>query len=719
MPVLLTAILCPIFLTAQWLELDSGTDTYLYSVDFRNPNCGWVAGGNNQILQTRDGGQSWELYNDYTYPVNEVWLGISCLSDHSLFACGYVNHIGYAQQNWTFSVNDGQSWVAQNHWGTTRGTWNDVFFLDDQNGWMVGYYGSHSNSQWTTGGVNGEWENVPVDNDVTLVSVFFIDKDHGWTVGGKGSLHYTVDGGKTWEFHQLDMDFNLREVFFSDLQNGWIVGYNDQLAAIWKTTDGGNSWSEYQPSGIKKLFSICFADQSTGWTCGSQISGEDEVGVVLQTIDGGENWKTEHVQTNCSALLELDIGNGVAYASGSNGVILKNAFGQDFLHFMDAGNMPTRKYGFAYATDGTQIYAIGGIQSPSPWDPSLVSDRADVFSPAEKKWSKLTDGLVRRMHGNAVFVPGSDKLYVFNGFAEEEGQYTDAVEIIDVTTGLVSAGSSHPFPTVFGGAAAWNDKIYVFGGKSEQGFSRRLYEYDTKMDSWTRLEDMPEPRITQGEIVDGKLYVLGGENFFPVRKISSYDIAGDEWTQAGELPTSVGSCATSATGKFIWLAGSAEDPVFLGLYNTETQEFTRYYSDMIRRSCAGAAVIGYDLYVFGGMQENVEEPVMLNNTQFAEVGDFVEQVELIHNENKTLIFEIFPNPGAGSFELVYRVAKEGNVMIEILDTTGKCYHRERRADSPGLHRYFFDDKKLPAGLYFVSVRADGIRQAAKWCNGMK
>ncbi|MBW3613699.1 MAG: IPT/TIG domain-containing protein [Actinobacteria bacterium] len=83
--------------------------------------------------------------------------------------------------------------------------------------------------------------------------VFFLNEQQGWVVG-HGEIAFTRDGGFTWQqplpSNMVDRNGNQRdpatfalsnwqEVRFVDDKNGWILG-----AGVFRTTDGGHHWRE-------------------------------------------------------------------------------------------------------------------------------------------------------------------------------------------------------------------------------------------------------------------------------------------------------------------------------------------------------------------------------------------------------------------------------------------------------------------------------------------
>jgi photosystem II stability/assembly factor-like uncharacterized protein len=124
--------------------------------------------------------------------------------------------------------------------------------------------------------------------------VFFLDEQHGWIVGGGvnitgGIIGTTVDGGRTWRFDSgiarpspRAGSVHLNAVWFLDRHRGFIVGDGYQIL---RTRDGGKQWHRV-PAAVgvwAHLHDLEFVDDTHGWAIGD--------GGLARTVDGGETWR--------------------------------------------------------------------------------------------------------------------------------------------------------------------------------------------------------------------------------------------------------------------------------------------------------------------------------------------------------------------------------------------------------------------------------------------
>ena len=193
------------------------------------------------------------------------------------------------------------------------GMLQDVYFMDSQNGLVVGDGGLMLKT--SDGGKT--WEKMEVDmrppgaeqrpggrpggfgrgGSAPLYNIYFVDENVGYITGGRGTILKTEDGGKTWGRKMATSDTpgrggrrggiraNLMGIQMISETTGFIAGSEN---TILKTTDGGETWvgsSERARVGETRnnLEGIWFVSPTTGWIIGS-------FGTLLHTADGGENW---------------------------------------------------------------------------------------------------------------------------------------------------------------------------------------------------------------------------------------------------------------------------------------------------------------------------------------------------------------------------------------------------------------------------------------------
>ena len=180
---------------STWKRQESNCSRSLLQVFFVDEQRGFSVGKETTLLQSRDGGSSWEQYF-----INLDELAPEC----SLEMCILLPNL------------------------------YDIFFLDSMRGWIVGADGLILAT--TNGGTT--WELVHLGKYPNLYSIAFKNASEGWAVGQNGLLLHTSDSGKTWKNQQGSLEASLYKVHMIG-EDGVVVG---DLGTVLQTDDGGMSW---------------------------------------------------------------------------------------------------------------------------------------------------------------------------------------------------------------------------------------------------------------------------------------------------------------------------------------------------------------------------------------------------------------------------------------------------------------------------------------------
>ena len=177
---------------------------------------------------------------------------------------------------------DGENWIYQN--SNSYDYFESVFFTDKNNGWAVG----HSINP-PVGTIlrykNNKWIPQPKLYDYYYSSVYFTDSSNGWILGNKNDnedslifLHYN---NNKWTPTKLFSRYGLFSMCFTDANHGWAVGGGDQIIFNQDSSAfdiiehylilkyNGKQWA-VQDSGIASsyLLSVCVPDTNHGWAVG-------------------------------------------------------------------------------------------------------------------------------------------------------------------------------------------------------------------------------------------------------------------------------------------------------------------------------------------------------------------------------------------------------------------------------------------------------------------
>ena len=265
--------------------------TYLRCLGFANDQVGWVGTLEpaRRLYHTADGGTTWTRVDNLPPDAPPAICGLSVVDERVVYGSG----TNFPDQPAGFikTVDGGATWTATD-------------------------LGEHA---------------------TLLVDVFFRDEQHGWVVGGKAEVPhpqrkdvvpvvlFTDDGGETWENRLAGIAAELPKgewgwkIQFLDEHVGFVSLENDEDGAVLKTVDGGQSWTRKplnDPQDNANLEGIGFVDDRLGWAGGwgdKDFAG----GFTSETRDGGETWTdANHVGRFLNRFRFIHEPELVGYASG-------------------------------------------------------------------------------------------------------------------------------------------------------------------------------------------------------------------------------------------------------------------------------------------------------------------------------------------------------------------------------------------------------------------
>lgn len=275
----------------------------MMAVDFINENEGWAVGDYGAIRHTINGGETWSTQ---TSPMQGLLTAVFFIDENN----GWIVN----RDNWgeiCHTTNGGATWTLQAE--SSPNPFNDVFFINKDTGWVVGMDSTMFRTD--DGGQNWIKCNLHVSNNPYLRSVQFIDEMKGWTVGTAGFILMSDDGGVSWQEIHTDFYDLLQSVYFTDHLNGWAVGTDGNIL---RTIDGGYTWFRQYSGTERYLTAVCFADPLNGWVAG-------EGGMIKKTTNGGF-WNEPGVFHN--KWLNLPIADNAE---------IKDIISVDVLHFREEG----------------------------------------------------------------------------------------------------------------------------------------------------------------------------------------------------------------------------------------------------------------------------------------------------------------------------------------------------------------------------------------------
>ncbi|MFA5804767.1 MAG: YCF48-related protein [Melioribacteraceae bacterium] len=303
------------------------TTNPLSSISFINENTGWIV-GDYSIFKTVDGGNTWQLQS----------LGINRDMNAVFFVDANTGYVGGNNGELYKTTDGGSNWTKQNV-GTGIGTISSIYFINATTGWIAGDFliaRTTDGSTWTSSGTfTGKHYNI-----------HFIDANNGFSVGQYGTFFKSNNGGVSWtKITFPSTTISLYGAFFKDVNTGIVVGgewnpNGSNKGYIYRTTNGGTSWTEISVGLIEQLNGVAFIDANTGIAVG-------DAGRIMKTTNGGLNWSaissgfTTHI--NSSHFIDSNTGYVVGGVGNYDGVIYKTTDGGTTWLKKQSGELPSMK----------------------------------------------------------------------------------------------------------------------------------------------------------------------------------------------------------------------------------------------------------------------------------------------------------------------------------------------------------------------------------------
>jgi photosystem II stability/assembly factor-like uncharacterized protein len=214
------------------------------------------------------------------------------------------------------------------------------------------------------------WTQAEVPASVALTGVYFPTADSGWAVGHDGLILHSSDGGLNWE-KQLD-GHELNEQIMSVAER--IVA---QVRAELERLQADETADEYaiedaefmleeaefmlegamddtEAGPVRPLLDVWFRNEREGYVVGSY-------GMLLHTIDGGQNWKLVSDRMDNAEAFHLNqivvAPDGNLYIAGESGFVYRSADGGQNWDRLEPGYEGSF-YGIVVAPDGSDDYEL-------------------------------------------------------------------------------------------------------------------------------------------------------------------------------------------------------------------------------------------------------------------------------------------------------------------------------------------------------------------------
>lgn len=241
------------------------------------------------IMTSDDGGESWQFSFNPAGKVNDYDCKFVCFINKT------TGFIAGSNESLLKTIDGGITWQERYSTNTEYNFFEEIEFVNDSTGFAIGYQGSLVKT--TDQGDN--WLPAETGTDYYLASIEFFDELNGMIacIGNSiedGQVLVTSDGGTTWELQAnpsgIPVDFVIRDIH--KLNNNIIltsaIPKNGNTIHIFKSTDNGLTWTD--KFSLPGTYNLKFASFDP-LNCVAGGNGWEYKCRLVKTSDGGESWE--------------------------------------------------------------------------------------------------------------------------------------------------------------------------------------------------------------------------------------------------------------------------------------------------------------------------------------------------------------------------------------------------------------------------------------------
>lgn len=345
-----------------WIQFSGSLGTGVNDIAFTSAQNGILIGNNGAIRKTTNGGSSWQF----------ITSGVTSNLNKIFFLDTQLGFIACQNGQLLRTTNGGTSWSIIN---TGSGSLRDVYFLDSNNGYSIGYVGNgYSVLKSNDGGLTWNVQQALTIGGYPLNKLTFSSSTHGYIASGGRGVFRTIDGGNTWtqtETFNTEND-NWQGITFIDNNIGFVCGDGGKIN---KTTDAGVTWKSSVCGSNTAFFSVWATDKKTAYVGGSS-------GIIAKTNNGGLTWKQKTKAFPNSSIYKVYFASdSLGFACSDSGRILKTIDAGEHWNLKPTNSLRNifdfsflnKDTGFASADGGIVFKTINGGET---WD-SLSIGPAD------------------------------------------------------------------------------------------------------------------------------------------------------------------------------------------------------------------------------------------------------------------------------------------------------------------------------------------------------
>jgi len=260
-----------------WEVVPVATDAKLLDIDFvDNSDHGWVVGSDGTLLESRDGGKTWET--------KQLDLGEENLLLTSVSFKGSEGWIVGEPSVLLHTTDEGQSWTRIALNSKLPGAPNNIVAVGPNSAEMTTNVGAIYKTE--DGGKN--WKALVEEAVGVIRSLSRSEAGEYVTVSAKGNFYSTWEReDKAWTPHNRYSSKRLEKIGFGQDDRLWMLARGGEIR--FSDPDDPENWSDP----IKPEFATSWGLLDLAYRTPEEIWVSGGSGNLLCSFDGGETWKKD------------------------------------------------------------------------------------------------------------------------------------------------------------------------------------------------------------------------------------------------------------------------------------------------------------------------------------------------------------------------------------------------------------------------------------------
>ena len=219
-------------------------------------------------------------------------------------------------------------------------------------------------------------------------------------------------------------------------------------------------------------------------------------------------------------------------------------------------DLPAGRARMAAAVYADSIYLIGSISPQGIFGSVWVSTAGHPAWQARRAEPTPVSDVQAAVLGERIYIPGG---------ITAEGNLTPELQIYSPRDDSWSMGAPLPEARSQYALAAFEGRLYLFGGSDGRGERGEVFRYDPQLNSWSLAGQLPAPRAgATAAALDGEILLAGGVHgsqllsevwfYYPQRAVG--DAAA--WEARAALPRARSAMSAAALAGYVFLAGGTD-----------------------------------------------------------------------------------------------------------------------------------------------------------------